>query len=188
MSDLKLILNSVLEGSGRDPSNFPWASWGVSPARFSDKSKTEWVRQIAEEQGVKLNGVRHAHIPNNPANLEKIASIWAGRSHEKDISFYTHHRDEFYIKKICDTLPSTVNDREVRKLFSVLTCRVLIYWHHVLLFFRRNMMRPFFIVTRSLRSRLSHFTNFRKKRTTISFLLLTKKSCYPTDLHHLRRI
>ena len=27
-----------------------------------------------------------------------------------------------------------------------------------------------------------------KKRTTISFLLLTKKSCYPTDLHHLRRI
>ncbi len=28
----------------------------------------------------------------------------------------------------------------------------------------------------------------QEKRTTISFLLLTKKSCYPTDLHHLRRI
>lgn len=121
MSDLKLILNSVLEGSGRDPSNFPWASWGVSPARFSDKSKTEWIKEISEEQGIRLNGVRHAYIPNNPANLEKIASIWAGRSHEKDISFYTHHRDEFYIKKICDTLPSTVNDREVRKLFSFAT-------------------------------------------------------------------
>lgn len=28
----------------------------------------------------------------------------------------------------------------------------------------------------------------QEKRITISFLLLTKKSCYPTDLHHLRRI
>lgn len=121
MSDLNLILNSIIEGSGRDPSNFPWSSWGVSPARFSDKSKTEWVRQIAEEQGVKLNGVRHAHIPNNPANLEKIANIWASRVHEKDISFYTHHRDEFYLKKIHDVLPSDIGNKLVRKLFSFAT-------------------------------------------------------------------
>lgn len=121
MSDLNLILNSVLEGSGRDPSNFPWASWGVSPARFSDKSKTEWVKEISEEQGIRLNGVRHAHIPNNPANLEKIANIWASRVHEKDISYYVHHRDEFYLKKIHDALPSDIDNKLVRKLFSFAT-------------------------------------------------------------------
>ena len=41
--------------------------------------------------------------------------------------------------------------------------------------FRRNMMRPFFIVTRSLRSRLSHFTNFRKKKDHYFFSLANKE-------------